>query len=219
MYCNIYIILIKSIDISRRVVYCTDVLRKKALKNLAQEPSSSSKELTMKKTIAILLVLVIAASGIFAIPADSPEDKKDSSINITTKVEDFSAFGVSLARLDASSFNSIASFQGSVQSSVDNDTVKMLDLNKFVEVGFLSGINNTKSPVKLFISIEPLKSGDNQVDLILNEYTTSIESADKSKFGTLQNHSIKVMEKTAGDAALAPAGEYSTIVTISLKSK
>ncbi len=171
----------------------------------------------MKKTIAILLVLVIATFGLFAKPTDTPEDMKDASIHILTKVDDFSAFGVSLKELAPESFTSIASFQKDVQSSVSKDDVNMLDLNNFVEVGFLSGINNTKSKVELSLSVNPLKSENNEVDLVLNVTKASINHAANSQFGTLVNQSIQVKEKTTGAAALAPAGEYKTDVTISLK--
>jgi len=172
----------------------------------------------MKKSIAILLVLVIATFGLFAMVAADPtidNEKNPSTINIYTNVQQFSAFGVSTLEVPRDGFKSIAKFQGSVKSSIDTK-VEMLDLHSFVDVGFLSGINNTAAEVNLFITIKDLESGDNAVAMEVSPRRATIDASKKSAFGTLRNTVIKVKEAKAGSAALAPAGEYSTIVTISL---
>jgi len=193
-------------------------LGKRHLTNLAQEPTSSSKELIMKKSIAILLVLVLASFGLFAMVAADPSvgnNKRDSSINIYSNVSDFSAFGVSTREINKDGFKSIAKFQAAVNSSIDTK-VDMLDLNSFVNVGFLSGINNTAGAVNLTISIKDLVSVNNAVAMEVSPTRTTIDASKNSKFGTLQNTVIKVKEAKSGSAALAPAGRYSTTVTISL---
>ena len=170
----------------------------------------------MKKTIAILLVLVLATAGLFAMVALPPVDEaKKSTINIYSSVQDFSAFGVSTLEVKKDGFKSIANFQDAVNSSIDAK-VDMLDLHSFVQVGFLSGINNTAGNVNLSISIENLVSGDNSVEMEVYPTRQVIEASKNSRFGTLENQIIKVKEAKRGAAALAPAGKYSTTVTISL---
>lgn len=169
----------------------------------------------MKKSIAILLVLVLASFGLFAVVATTPSVDDNASINIYSKVSDFSAFGVSTLEIDKDGFKSIAKFLDAVNSSIDTK-VNMLELNSFVNVGFLSGINNTAGAVNLTISIKDLVSGVNAVAMEVSPNKTTIDASKNSKFGTLQNTVIKVKEANSGSAALAPAGIYSTTVTISL---
>ena len=172
----------------------------------------------MKKTIAILLVLAIASVGLFAMVAADPtvnDDKKPAAINIYTDVKAFSAFGVSSNKVADKDFNSIARFQEAVQSSIDTK-VDMLSLHDFVDVGFLSGVNNTKGKVDLSITVDQLVSGDDTVNLVVSPKEISIDPSKNSKFGTLENLQLKVKESKRGAAALAPAGKYSTTVTISL---
>ncbi len=170
----------------------------------------------MKKITAILLVLVLAGFGLFAATVDNT--KADATVKVETVVSDFSAFGVSSAEVGADAFTSIAKFQGSVSSSVDT-TIDMLALNDFVQVGHLSGINNTSAPVKLYLSVEDLVSGDNRVGLTLSTYEQTIAASANSAFGTLKNTLIKVKESTAGAAALAPAGTYTSTITISMTTQ
>jgi len=168
----------------------------------------------MKHTIAILLVLVIASVGLFA-DSTVNNDKKAATIIITSNVMEYSAFGVSLGKVESESFKSIAMFQNAVQTSVDTK-VDMLTLHDYVQVGFLSGINNTKSEVILTVTIDELVSGNDTVAMLVSPTRAIITPARDSKFGTLQNSVIQVKEATAGSAALAPAGDYTTMVTISL---
>ena len=170
----------------------------------------------MKNSIAIILVLVLTSIGLFAsvaIPVNN--DKESASIHITSYIKDFSTFGVSLNKIESDSFTSIAKFQDSVSSSVDTK-VDMLMLNSMVDVGFLSGINNTRSDVYLSITVDKLVSGKDSVDLVVSPKEATLSPAKNSRFGTLQNALIQVQEKEAGSAALAPAGTYTTTVTIAL---
>jgi len=190
------------------------VLRKKARKKSCTGAYKLLKERNVKHTIAILLVLVLASVGLFATPTEN-NDKNAATVNITSNVSEYSAFGVSLKKVESGSFNSIATFQDAVQSSVAN-TVDMLNLHDFVAVGFLSGINNTKSEVKLTVTIDELVSGKDTVAMLVSPASATITPAKDSKFGTLVNSLIQVKEATSGAAALAPAGEYTTTVTIAL---
>ncbi|HKM07992.1 MAG TPA: hypothetical protein VJ869_13505 [Sphaerochaeta sp.] len=167
----------------------------------------------MKQSIAILLVLALVSAGLFSAPVN--HDKNDATINISTDVNAFSAFGVSNLAVADDGFKSIAKFQGSVASSISTE-VDMLNLHSFVDVGFLSGINNASGDVKLFITIKDLISGDNAVSMEVSPKSATINASKDSAFGTLKNTVIQVKESTVGAAALAPAGKYNTTVTISL---
>ncbi len=172
----------------------------------------------MKKTIAILLVLLLAGLSIFATETPVASTEDPATILVKSKVADFSAFGVTLEKITHSNaFNSIVEFQEKVSSSVSK-TVSMLELKDPTLVGYLSGINNTATPVALTVSVGDLASGTNSIELKLQASATFIPAAASSKFGTLKDFPIKVQEKTAGKAALAPAGTYSATVTISLTS-
>ncbi len=92
----------------------------------------------------------------------------------------------------------------------------MLSLTDYVLVGHLSGINNTAAAVTLGLSVEPLTSGSNTVDLTLSTTEQVIPASANSAFGTLKNTPVKVKEATTGAAALAPAGTYTTTITITL---
>ncbi len=193
-------------------VYCTSVLRKKALLKSCTGANELPKEHTMKKSIAILLILILAGFGLFAAVDNT---KTDATIKINSLVTSYSAFGVSTVAVSKDGFKSIANFQKEAKTSIDTG-VDMLKLFEDVSVGFLSGINNTSSAVTLYITIEDLVSDSAKVPMTVPPEKTIIAASAKSEFGTLQNTVIKVKETTPGTAALAPAGKYTTTVTISL---
>ena len=193
-------------------VYCTSVLRKKALIKSCTGANELPKENTMKKSIAILLILTLATFGLFAAVDNA---KTDATIKINSLVTSYSAFGVSTNVVIENGFKSIALFEKSVSSSVDK-TVDMLALGSYVDVGFLSGINNTSTAVELGITIADMVSGTDTVAMLVSPTAATIAPSASSKFGTLKNTVIKVKEATTGAAVLAPAGTYSTTVTISL---
>jgi len=168
----------------------------------------------MKKTIAILLILALATFGLFAVVDNT---KTDATILVNSVVAGYSAFGVSENEVIENGFRSIALFEDSVSSSVDK-TVDMLLLGNYVDVGFLSGINNTATAVILGITIAPMVSGNDTVAMLVSPVSAEIAASASSRFGTLENIVIKVKEATEGTAVLAPAGDYSTTVTINLTS-
>lgn len=169
----------------------------------------------MKNAIAILLILVLAGFGLFAVDTDSSNDS--AKIMMTSVVEKFSAFGVSSSKLVADDFVSMENFLNKVNSSIDT-TIAMLDLNDKISVGFVSGVNNTKAPVGLYISTTELTSGSDKVLINVLPTYTSIPASANSKFGILGGTEITVNEKILGSAALAPAGTYTGTITIALKS-
>lgn len=170
----------------------------------------------MKKTIAILLVLVIGMVGVFAANALATA-VEDAKITVTTTVASEASFGLTAAETDvaAANFATKALFDAAVADTITTP-INMLDLVGNVEVGRLSGINNTATSITLYVSTTSLKSGSNEVELTVSPATAVIPAAASSAFGVLANEEIYVKEKTAGKAALAPAGNYSATVTINV---
>ncbi|MDY0288200.1 MAG: hypothetical protein RBR15_05200 [Sphaerochaeta sp.] len=167
----------------------------------------------MKRTIAILLILVLALFGLFAAAEDA---QGPATVIVNSSVSDFSAFGVTSGLIaNTGAFNSIAKFKGAVSSSVDT-TIAMLDLKAPVLVGYLSGINNTKAAVLLAISVGALSSDNGVVELTVTPQGQTIPASPVNTFGTLKDVPIRIKEKSPGSAALAPAGTYLATITIAL---
>ena len=211
----------------------------------------------MKKTIAILLVLVIGMVGVFASGEEGSEEggeativlSGEATIVLSTTVAQFASFGVHAystgtgAGLGAADFISKLAFEGKVSSSI-SESVDMLTLDELVPVGFLSGINNTSGDVTLYITVSPLTDGTNSVPLLVNVKSKSTDStsviavaaegetqsvdaapatinipgAANSSFGILMNSVISVKEAAANTASTAPAGTYTSTVTITATS-
>ena len=197
----------------------------------------------MKKTIAILLILVIGMVGVFAAPASAlPTDNGEggstpstetAKITVTTTVAQFASFGVTAAAVDNANFATKALFDAAVGTTLST-AIDMLDLGAIdsssnpipVEVGKLSGINNTIGAVTLSITTTDLEGtvgaaktagisgAAAKVALTVLPTSVTIGAATNSAFGTLKNQSITVKETTPGSAALAPAGGYEATITI-----
>lgn len=166
----------------------------------------------MKKTILILLVLILATFTIIA--ADS-----DKTIEIKANVAEYSVFGVSLTELSHDTFKSVALFESAIKSSVEK-SIDILDLKGRVGVGYVSGINNTSNAVKIFVTTSDLVSGNNTIGLkVVSAYNVFIPAASNSEYGKLKNSLLVVQEKIPGTAALAPAGSYEATLTVSLTAK
>jgi len=170
----------------------------------------------MKKTIAILLVLVIGMAGVWADASSGlPGSTDESVINLTTTVAQFALFGLSENAVAEANFATKALFEEAVSTSIDK-AIDMLSLANPLEVGKLSGINNTDVPVSLTISTTPLTSGSNTIALKVIDGSATISASASSAFGVLKNKAIMVQEDVPGAAALAPAGNYTATVTIQL---
>lgn len=190
----------------------------KGNKNLHRGFQASKRKHIMKKTIAILLVLVLAGFGLFATVAPVAEEaKKPATIKVLSTVNNFSAFGVTTEKISYTEFVSIDKFLKAVDTSIET-TVDMLALDNEVSIGFLSGVNNTKNKVSLYISTTDLASSSDRVGIRVTPNYTSIPSSAEDKFGSLRNTELFVKEVRAGAAAYAPAGSYSATITIALTS-
>jgi hypothetical protein len=170
----------------------------------------------MKKTITILLVLVIGMVGVFAAASSGlPLSTETSTVDVTSTVTQFALFGVTADTVVDANFASQALFSSAVNTNIGKD-IGMLALSSPVEVGKLSGINSLDTAVSLAITTTDLVSGSNSIGLTVSPESESILAAASSAFGTLKNTSITLVETTTGAAALAPSGDYSATVTIGL---
>lgn len=184
----------------------------------------------MKKTIAILLVLVLAGVGLFA--TTGAETNASNTIVLTTSVAAESYFGVSEGVIEASSFLSTAAFVAD-ENVVSTITVASQPMSNFKAtaeaangpiVGYLSGINNTTAKVYLGIGIGSFASstltGETPIALTVTPDTTTARQeipAASTILGTLKNVPIRVRETTAGSIDLAPAAEdYSATITVTV---
>ena len=167
----------------------------------------------MKKTLAILLVLVLTGFGLFA--AVTTDDS--AKIKMNSVVDEFIAIGVSSARLAYDDFVSLDSYLDKANSSIDTN-ITMLDLSSNTLVGFVSGVNNTKQTISIYLSTTALTSGSDRVGLTMVTNYTAIPGSKDSKFGVLQGTEIYVKENTKGAAAKAPSGTYTGTITVALTS-
>jgi hypothetical protein len=167
----------------------------------------------MKKTLSILLVLALAGFGLFAaVTTDGPAKIKMNSI-----VDEFIAIGVSSARLAYDDFVSLDTYLDKANSTIDTD-INMLDLSSNTSVGFVSGVNNSKKTISIYLSTTALTSGSDKVGLTMVTNYTTIPGSKESKFAFLQGTEIFVKENTPGAAARALAGTYTGTITIKLDS-
>ena len=164
----------------------------------------------MKKTILILLVLVLATFSLTA-------SIGDKSIIIKAPVEGFTVFGVSSEKVIDANFKTQALFESAVKTSVEKE-INILALKDAVDVGYLSAINNRSNKVSLYISTSNLVSGSNTIAIKVMDNYEDIPASANSKYGTLKNTLLQIKETVPGAAALAPAGRYEATVTISLTS-
>ena len=183
----------------------------------------------MKKTIAILLVLVIGMVGVWAADV-ALGSTAQAKVELFTSIDAFAAFGVtnSTTTLDEDDFISLSAFEGLID---DDDRVQFTAPNSmydFVDgllVGYLHGINNNTIQIDLKLSVGSFLTEDDEnaeIPLTLdgsnNEITATIPAADGT-LGKLVNTEIKVYADEA-DIDLAPASEnYEATVIISVTTQ
>ena len=175
----------------------------------------------MKKTIAILLVLVIGMTGVFAAGVDGLTDDNTATINLTVSVDEVALFGVSEAALVAADYLSTAAFTAKVNSTMNVATQAMTGFKSAKHIGYLSGINNSLGPVTLDITTTPFTSetaSSASIGLTVSPTTATIVAAN-SNLGTLASTSITIVETTAGSIDLAPAADdYTATITITVNA-
>nr|WP_319520852.1 hypothetical protein [uncultured Sphaerochaeta sp.] len=177
----------------------------------------------MKKTIAILLVLVIGMAGVFAADG-APGSTAEAKINLNTNISAFAAFGLTdfETTLSASDFVSLTAFNLATEDEVSFTTVTdMYDFVGGTPVGYLHGINNNIIDIDLGIAITPFTTSDDanaSIPLTLNITEATISATDGT-LGTLENEQI-IVSATQADIDLAPASEnYEATVTITVTTE
>lgn len=162
----------------------------------------------MKKPIAILLILVLLSVSLFAAT-------ESATINVSSEILPFATFGVSSEGVTSHYTKSIALFQQAIAENIVVDVV-MTKLTGEPQIGFLSGINNTSTPIDIAITISDLVSGDNSVALFVYPTNAVIPAAANNSFGLLLNTRVKITAQNKGRALLAPAGDYEATITFAL---
>jgi hypothetical protein len=166
----------------------------------------------MKKTIAILLVLVIGMAGVFAADATIPANTADIVVNAS--VVNQALFGVSGEALLETAFDSIDAFSAAIVDSLSVTTQPLANFKATTEVpdgpivGYLSGINNTGTTVNLGITT---------IALTVSPATSQISAA-AGQLSTLENVAISLTETTPGSIDLAPAADYQATITITVST-
>ncbi len=180
----------------------------------------------MKKTIAILLILVIGMVGVFAEGeggVDTTTTGAKATIDLKTKVVAYAAFGVTksdtvLANTD---FANYETFMDSVYANVVYNNRPDGTMSDFVGedspvVGYLHGISNQLSDVNLHLYVDPFTTTDDEdasIALTVTPTTATIAYVAGTR-GYLANEPIKVFAKKT-DVDLAPASDnYETTIRI-----
>jgi hypothetical protein len=176
----------------------------------------------MKKTIAILLVLVIGMAGVFAADATIPANTADIVVNAS--VVNQALFGVSGEALLETAFDSIDAFSAAIVDSLSVTTQPLANFKATTEVpdgpivGYLSGINNTGTTVNLGITTTDFTSTSATPIALTVSPATSQISAAAGQLSTLENVAISLTETTPGSIDLAPAADYQATITITVST-
>ncbi len=178
----------------------------------------------MKKTIAILLILVIGMVGVFAA-------YEATTVKITTEVVEFMHIGLTDKDTDElidTAFDSESDFTGAVESEVIYTIEDFATLDTFEDdtlIAYVWGITNTLSgDITVNIStagFKGLTDTDTIIPLALNgddnSTTLTIPKAEGNDLGVLKtDNTLSIKEKNEGDIALAPAQLYEATITISI---
>lgn len=179
----------------------------------------------MKKTIAILLVLVIGMVGVFAVDAVPGTVSSNATIDLSTVVDGKAAFGLTAhnaTALTATGVASYAAFTAATSDNVDFGTTAMNDFVAGPIVGYLHGFNNYATAVNLAITVTPFTTPDTglttaSIPLTVSPIAKSIPAAVAVR-GYFINEPLTVTAAQA-DVDVAPAsGNYTATVTITVST-
>lgn len=172
----------------------------------------------MKKTIAILLVLVIAGVGLFAAGVEGALTNT-ATIKVTTSVAGIALFGVSSDALVAADYADATTFTEKVSDTVTKNFTNINDLKTEQTVGYLSGFNSTNASVNLTVGISTLAHTTNMsatpLTLTVSPTVNQVVPAATTVRGILESVAIKVTGVTA-EIDLAPAGSYESTITFTV---
>lgn len=191
-------------------------------KSLARKLKGFQKENKMKKTIAILLVLVLAGTGLFAAAVDATVGET-ATITVKTKVDGTALFGVSKNALVVADYLKASTFSSKVKSNVTKNFGNINNLKTEQTVGYLSGFNSTLSDVYIGVGISTLVNQDpgntaTPLTLTLNVDTTT-ERFKIAKAGAVRGTLSSVEITVIGNEAaidLAPQGQYLSTITFTI---
>lgn len=183
----------------------------------------------MKKTIAILLVLVIGMVGVWAATGD------DVTVKITTEVPYFSVIRLTdntNPPIIADTFLSQSAFTGNsnFKENIVYDTEDYATLDAFSSektIAYIYGLSNNTSPIGLTLTTAGFESTDatdtTVIDLKINDGATentasfTIGAAANGVLGKLNSsNGIKIVEFYQGSIAQAPALDYEATLTITI---
>ena len=186
----------------------------------------------MKKTIAILLVLVIAMAGVWAadVNLSTPASSGTATVNITTEVVGKALFGLSVAPFGETMtpFASPVAFEAeplildTIEYSNTDMSVFAVSSGNGQIVGYLHGITN-RTAVTLGVAISSFTDGDATtpytIPLLATVSNLVIPGvAADNKPGILKDSSIAVKITDLDVYNAAPAANYTATVTISVSS-
>ena len=183
----------------------------------------------MKKTIAILLVLVLAGAGLFAetttFTAGSVDGLSPSTaaanINLTTTVANQVLFGLSVAgsNIDSTAKDSFTIFSQKAKSIINITDTTLEQFRSAKEIGRLSGLSNLSTAVTLYLSTPGFETADVTTPIIpltLSIDTATIPAATAGILGFLDSAVIEAHVTTSTQIDLAPAATYTATVKISI---
>ena len=191
----------------------------------------------MKKTIAILLILVIGMVGVFA-----ADERTEATVKLETAIAEIVAVGVTEyeaaenAGLSIDSFASYGKFEDDTKDSVTFDTIT--DMNDFVEgqnVAFLHAFSNSTTGATITVSGSEFEatqtSGSTTTVIGTVPYTLTIPNYSNGTIllpstGAEGNNNQRVYVMNAvikvavlqEDVDLAPAADYTSTITFNIAS-
>jgi len=178
----------------------------------------------MKKTIAILLVLIIAGVGLFAAAEDGTILTNTAIIRIETEATGRALFGVSSSAL-TTQFSDWSSFNNAVTD--DLLVTALADIDDFLTprgIGWLSGFNSTNTAFSLSATAAPLTDGTYTIPLTLylgGVVTTTAKTVVPGVTGGIRGKLDSRQVQVKGNAAqigLAPVGTYTSTITFEVVS-
>jgi hypothetical protein len=178
----------------------------------------------MKKTIAILLVLVIGMAGVFAVEAIPNTASDNATITINTDVAAYAAFGLTSSTATALTKSAVASLSAFNTATEDTVAFNSTDMNDFVvgpTVGYLHGISNYLQAITLNITVDPFTTTDDanaSIPLTVSPTTYDIPAVSEGVRGYFLNQPITVTADL-NDVDTAPASnEYTSTVYITVST-
>lgn len=141
------------VDISLFKSYYMDVLRKRHNKNKSCTGAKLLREHKMKKTIMILLVLVLAAAGLFAAVDSTPK-----SFEVSTNIQGINKMIVSTSQFSGNSpgtFDDLAAYAG---LTIGGSGTAVTTDGVYVLPAYLSTISNNRKGYTVTMGATAMKS-------------------------------------------------------------